>query len=223
MPEKTLHIPLTWAQRSNLVYLTLNVEDFKPTEMKVEGNKFKCSGVGGASKQQYTCEIEFYGDVDGEKIDRLPGDHAVALVIHKKLGENEEGCWWPRLLKVSGKVPWIKTDFNKWKDEDDESSADEMGGGGGPGGPGGMGNFDMNSMLSKMGGMGGMGGMPGMGAMGGMPGMGDFGDEDSDAEDLPDLEDGGDDEEDESAPPAKAEAAKPEAAHAVAPSTSGEA
>ena len=40
---------------------------------------------------------------------------------------------------------WLKTDFDKWKDEDESEDEDQMGG---------------------------MGGMPGMGGMGGMPGMG---------------------------------------------------
>lgn len=65
------------------------------------------------------------------------------------------------------KNAFLKTDFSKWVDEDeqDEAPADvpddmDMGGMGGMGG---------------MPGMGGMGGMPGMGGMGGMPGMGDMG------------------------------------------------
>ena len=33
------------------------------------------------------------------------------------------GPHWPRLLKAAGKVPHVKTDFNKWVDEDEE---DEM-------------------------------------------------------------------------------------------------
>lgn len=33
------------------------------------------------------------------------------------------GPHWPRLLKAPGKLPHVKTDFNKWVDEDEE---DEM-------------------------------------------------------------------------------------------------
>ena len=28
-----------------------------------------------------------------------------------------EENWWDRLYKKSGKVAWMKTDFDKWKDE----------------------------------------------------------------------------------------------------------
>lgn len=73
--------------------------------------------------------------------------------------------YWPRLSKDK-KVSFIKTDFSKWVDEDEqdgevlEKEDDDMGMGGMPGMPG-------------MGGMGGMPGMEGLGGMGGgMPGMG---------------------------------------------------
>lgn len=36
---------------------------------------------------------------------------------------SNSGPHWPRLLKAPGKVPHVKTDFNKWVDEDEE---DEM-------------------------------------------------------------------------------------------------
>ena len=34
------------------------------------------------------------------------------------------GPHWPRLLKAPGKVPHVKTDFDKWVDEDEEDEMD---------------------------------------------------------------------------------------------------
>ena len=53
----------------------------------------------------------------------------------------EEGPYWPRLLKDTKKVHWLKVDFNKWKDEDE---SDEEAAGAGPGGPGGGPGGDMD-------------------------------------------------------------------------------
>merc|ERR1719507_1302413 len=68
---------------------------------------------------------------------------------------------WPRLAKA--KFPWIKVDWKRWQDSDDEGE---------------KGNFNTDGMgdmnFGDMGGMGGMGGE-------------DF-DSDDDEEDLPDLE-----------------------------------
>ena len=65
--------------------------------------------------------------------------------------------YWPRLTK--DKLPFVKTDFDKWVDEDEQDGAEKLDDDG----------FD------GMGGMPGMGGMGGMPGMGGIPGMGDFG------------------------------------------------
>jgi prostaglandin-E synthase len=42
--------------------------------------------------------------------------------------EKKEPGFWERLLSEKAKYHWLKTDFNKWKDEDE--SDDEEGGGG---------------------------------------------------------------------------------------------
>ncbi len=75
--------------------------------------------------------------------------------------------YWPRLTKEKVRNAFLKTDFSKWVDEDEQEGVevetedmdpmggmDAMGGGGMPG-MGGMGG-----MPPGMGGMGGMGGMP---------------------------------------------------------------
>ena len=41
------------------------------------------------------------------------------------LQKKEEGPYWPRLLKDSKKVHWLKANWNKWKDEDDEEEFEE--------------------------------------------------------------------------------------------------
>jgi len=38
--------------------------------------------------------------------------------------KKDGGPYWPRLLKDTSKVHWLKTDFDKWRDEDD-SDIDE--------------------------------------------------------------------------------------------------
>lgn len=93
---------------------------------------------------------------------------SLVLNIRKKDAELE---YWPRLTKDKIKNSYIKTDFSKWVDEDEQESTTSFDDDTGMGDMGGMGG------MPGMGGMGGMGGMPGMGGMGGMPGMGGFGGE----------------------------------------------
>ena len=90
---------------------------------------------------------------------------ALVLNLRKKELEHE---YWPRLTKEKLKSPYIKTDFSKWVDEDEQD---------GTGAAGLEDDMDLGGMggMGGMPGMGGMGGMPGMGGMGGMPGMGGMG------------------------------------------------
>jgi len=173
MPAEAQNVPLhpsvLWAQRDVLVYLTISVEDMKIEDLTVNEKSLHIKGESGVTHQQYECTLEFFGEVNATDYRRISSSRHVELVIPKAT----KG-WWPRLLKDSKKVPWIKVDFNKWKDEDEED--DSQHGGGGPGGD----QFDLNSMMANLGGGGaGMGGMP--------PNLDDF--EDSDNEDMPDLED----------------------------------
>ena len=86
----------------------------------------------------------------------------MVLQLRKKDVEQE---YWPRLTKEKSKNAYIKTDFSKWVDEDEQEETspaaamdDEMN----------FGGMDMGGGIPGM-----PGGMPG-GMGGGMPGLGDM-------------------------------------------------
>ncbi|KFY36553.1 hypothetical protein V495_07792 [Pseudogymnoascus sp. VKM F-4514 (FW-929)] len=207
MSATTVTPEVLWAQRSNAteaeknyIYLTISVPDCKPEDLKLDlkPTSVTFSGKSDSLKKSYHVELELYAeiDVDNSKINHTSKN--IELVLRKKEAKEE---FWPRLLKDSKKVHYLKTDFDKWVDEDEQEEAPEedlsgMGGmppggmGGMGGGAGGMGGMDMASMMGGMGGGGGdFGGIDfsKLGAMGGMGGMGDMEDE-GDEEDLPALE-----------------------------------
>ncbi|KAH7336320.1 HSP20-like chaperone [Rhexocercosporidium sp. MPI-PUGE-AT-0058] len=187
-----------WAQRSsktdpekNFIYLTITVPDVQKSNLKldVKSQSLTFSGHSDSLKRDYHVELEFYGEIDEAETKINHTAKNIALVLRKKELKEE---FWPRLLKDAKKVHFLKTDFDKWVDEDEQDEAPE----------------------DDLAGMGGMGGMPGMGDMSSMMGGagGDFGgidfsklggaqpdeeeDEDDDDEDMPALE-GEDEEEDE--------------------------
>jgi hypothetical protein len=117
-----------WAQRSsktdpakNFIYLTISVPDVQPSKLKLElkpqGLKF--AGHSDSLKRDYFLDIEFYAEID-------------EMVLRKKELKEE---FWPRLLKEAKKVHFLKTDFDKWVDEDeqDEAPEDDLGAMGGMG------------------------------------------------------------------------------------------
>ncbi|KAJ5498950.1 HSP20-like chaperone [Penicillium expansum] len=200
--SQTLTPEVTWAQRSsdsdperNYLYVNIKVAEHHREECLFQGHL-----------------------QEGRNIQRLPGplcrDRPRELQSQphrprrraRSPEEGAQGGVLARLLESKQKMHFLKTNFDKWVDEDEQDEAGEddyannFGGFGGEGGgdpsagAGGLGNIDF-SKLGGMPGMGGMGGMPDLsalaGGMGGMPGMGGLpGGEDAeeDDDDLPELE-----------------------------------
>ncbi|KAJ9604457.1 p23 chaperone protein wos2 [Cladophialophora chaetospira] len=181
-----------WAQRSsatdaekNYVYLTISVPDVPPKSLKldIKPTGLTFTGTSDTKKTTYHLELQFYSDIDVEnsKTHHTPAN--IQLVLRKKELKEE---YWPRLLKDSAKVHYLRTDFDKWVDEDEQNEAPEDDYmnqfGGGLGEDGGFGGID----FSKLGGGAGLGGE---GA--GDAEAGEDDDEEGDDEDddeMPDLE-----------------------------------
>lgn len=175
-----------WAQREDKVFVTVEVTNSNDVKIDIapEG-KLTCSGKFGPDQAEFESTLEFHAGFDVEASKQLCNQNRLFFTLAKK----EEG-WWPRVTKEKVKLAWLKIDFDKWKDEDDDGEEDKpdnydqagmqgMGGGmpgmGGPpgaGGPGGMPpGMDMEAMMKMMGGMGGGAGGPGGGGMPDMASM----------------------------------------------------
>jgi len=203
---------VTWAQRSssddpekNYVYLTIVAADVPESDLKLDLKEQSLSfkGTSTSKKVTYAIDLEFFAEIDPKESKISHSGRDVTMVLRKKELKEE---YWPRLLKDNKKMHFLKTNFDKWVDEDEQDEAPEdesmnqmnpMGAGGMGGGDGGFGGIDYSKL-----GAGGGGGMPGMegmdmasmmqsmGGAGGMPGMGGMGGEDSDDDDddMPELE-----------------------------------
>jgi hypothetical protein len=87
--------------------------DLKPTGLTFTGHS-------DTLKKTYHLELEFYAEIDPEasKVNHSARD--VEMKLRKK--ELNE-AYWPRLLKEAKKVHFLKTDFDKWVDEDEQNEA----------------------------------------------------------------------------------------------------
>jgi len=204
MSATTVHPEVLWAQRSsasdpskNIVFLTITAPDVSDADMKLDIQPTKLTFTGKSKTKSdtvYHAELEFFAEIIPNETKKNHTDRDLELVLHKK-ELNEE--FWPRLLKEKGKVHFLRTDFDKWVDEDEQEA-----------------NPDDEDFMSKMGGMGG--GAPGgqgfegidFSKLGSGPG-GDpadmpegSSDEEEDDEEMPELEG------EEKAPAAAGEPAK---------------
>jgi len=188
---------VSWAQRKESVFLTVDISDVTELKVELEEESLKFSGKSKGNIYEFYLEFE-------DKIDKEKSKYSATRNVMFELVKQETKRW-KRLTKDSKKLHWLKVDFDKYVDTDEEEGAGGFGdmgdmdfmsnmGGGmggmpGMGGMGGMGGMDMSQLMSGMGGMGGMGGMDGMDGMGDEEDM-DFDNMDDSESDggLPDLE-----------------------------------
>jgi len=208
----TLTPEVLWAQRSsssepakNHIFLTIMAADVPESDLKLdlEPTKLSFKGTSISKKATYAVDLEFFAEIDPKESKIHHTGRDIELVLQKKDLKEE---YWPRLLKDNKKMHFLKTNFDKWVDEDEQDEAPEdedymskmnpMAGG--AGGDGGFGGIDFSKL-----GAGGMGDMGGMGGMGGLGDMGEEGSSDDDDDEMPALEETGDDK------PAAAESSKP--------------
>lgn len=141
-----------------MVYLTVLLPDAKDSKVNLDPEGvFTFSATAGAGDRHYELKLELLDKVNVEESKISIGVRSIVCVLQKA-----EPKWWNKLLRGDAKTPhYVKVDWDKWVDEDDEADA-------------GPGDMDMNSMdFSKFGDMGGM-----MGGMGG-----DMGDDLDDSDD----------------------------------------
>lgn len=134
MGDSYLAPPVYWAQRKNLLFVKVQLEDCRNPTIKVEKDSIYFKGKGGTDNKEYEVTLNFFKEIKAEDSKFAVRDRGTEFVIIKA----EEG-FWKRLLKEETKFHWLKVDFNKWKDEDDSEDDAE--------------GTDMEEMMSKMGGM----------------------------------------------------------------------
>ncbi|GAB2235463.1 hypothetical protein Droror1_Dr00025888 [Drosera rotundifolia] len=117
------HPEVLWAQRSNKVYLTIALPDAKDVSVKCEPQGLFCFSGTGVQGDKYDCKLELYGQIVSEGCKTTIGLRNILCSVQK-----EQKGWWKRLLKSEEKPPaYIKVDWNKWCDEDDEELNSDLG------------------------------------------------------------------------------------------------
>ncbi|PZC86112.1 uncharacterized protein CG16817 [Helicoverpa armigera] len=156
--------PVLWAQRKEDVFLTFSIETKDPT-IKIEKDSVYFKGVNASDNKVHEVTIPLYDAVLPETSAFVNKGRCIEMILRK---EKKDSPYWPSLTKDKKKPHYLKVDFNKWKDEDDEDENGEM--------PGGN---SIEEMLRSMGGGGG--------DKADKPSFDDL-ETDSDDENLPDLE-----------------------------------
>ncbi|XP_057439284.1 uncharacterized protein OsI_027940 isoform X2 [Lotus japonicus] len=131
------HPEVKWAQREDKVYITVQLPDSKDAKVDLTPDGvFTFTASAGAGDKPYEVKLELFDKVNVEESKINIGVRSIFSVVQKA-----ESGWWKRLLRGEGKPPhYVKVDWDKWVDEDEEDVVAEP---------------DMGGMdFSKFGGMG---------------------------------------------------------------------
>ncbi|KAK3241087.1 hypothetical protein CYMTET_49116 [Cymbomonas tetramitiformis] len=118
--DSSRHPSVTWAQRKDKLYLTIHVSDCSKPNFKIdeEGDLY-FEGIGGSEKALYSLNISLLYPVKNREAKVAITPRYLFLIIPK----TESGPHWERLLRAPGRPPnYIKIDWDKWKDEDEEEA-----------------------------------------------------------------------------------------------------
>ncbi|QCD93623.1 co-chaperone protein p23-2 isoform X1 [Vigna unguiculata] len=114
------HPEVLWAQRSDKIYLTVALPDAKDVSVKCEPQGLFSFSASGTQDESYSFSLELYGSIEPEGCKTKSSLRNILCSIQK----GEKG-WWKRLLKSEEKpAPYLKVDWNRWCDEDEESTSD---------------------------------------------------------------------------------------------------
>ncbi|KPI87649.1 hypothetical protein ABL78_3247 [Leptomonas seymouri] len=126
--------PISWAQRSEYVLLTIALQDTTNVKLdiKEEGKVlyFSCTAPGD---KHYEYTIHFYAPISPEESQHVVRPRQIELKLKKKFCKSleeagEDELIWPRLTEEKTKHQNITIDWSKWKDEDeDDASPDDLG------------------------------------------------------------------------------------------------
>jgi prostaglandin-E synthase len=105
-----------WAQRQPNLFITIDLQSVDKDAVTVEltEEKIYFRGKGGLDQNDYELTLNLYAPIDLETSTKGVNARGVGFLLNKK-----EKVWWPRLVK-EGKLKYIKVDWEKWKEEDDE-------------------------------------------------------------------------------------------------------
>ncbi|XP_057782337.1 uncharacterized protein OsI_027940-like [Salvia miltiorrhiza] len=132
------HPEVKWAEREDKVFLTVVLPDAKNPKVNVDPNgTFTFSASAGTDNNLYELKLDLLDKINVEESKISIGVRNIFCVLEKA-----ENKWWKKLLRGDEKIHYVKVDWDKWVDEDDEIG-------------GGAGDLDLGGMdFSKFGDMG---------------------------------------------------------------------
>eukprot|EP00931_Biecheleriopsis_adriatica_P121826 TRINITY_DN96895_c0_g1_i1.p1 TRINITY_DN96895_c0_g1~~TRINITY_DN96895_c0_g1_i1.p1 ORF type:complete len:196 (-),score=54.66 TRINITY_DN96895_c0_g1_i1:48-587(-) len=110
---KPLQPSLLWAQRKDSVFVTVDIKDATDLRVELQEASLGFAAKSGEDGAAYAFQLELFAPIRRE--DSKSSNKRCPVFFLRKREEST----WPKLQK-GGKLPWVKIDWNKWAESDEE-------------------------------------------------------------------------------------------------------
>ncbi|KAI8910924.1 HSP20-like chaperone [Gorgonomyces haynaldii] len=104
-----------WAQDKQHIFITVQLSDSKDLDLQLKEDKIEFSAKKDSDLYQFA--LDLFKPVAEGSWHKTVTNRNIQLVVDKKEQDQE---FWPRLQKEQGKLNWLKVDFSKFVDEDED-------------------------------------------------------------------------------------------------------
>lgn len=108
--------PIVWAQRKDIVLVTVNVHDSIGSSVQIDANSFTYTGQSSNKDTNYNQKLELFAEIDPSQSRYVVRPRGIEICLKKK----DDTVWWPRLAKATVKLHYVSVDWNKWVDSSDD-------------------------------------------------------------------------------------------------------
>ncbi|KAH0795897.1 co-chaperone protein daf-41-like [Histomonas meleagridis] len=115
-----MQAPIIWAQRKDVVLVTVKVIDAVEPSVQIEGNSFIFKGKSYGKDIEYNTKIELFAEIEKAESKYIVRPSGIEIVLKKK----DQTVWWPRLAKTTVKLHYVSVDWNRWVDSSDDDDAE---------------------------------------------------------------------------------------------------
>lgn len=91
-------------------------------KLDIKATSLSFTGTSTTLKKKYHVDLELYAEIEPAETKTNHTGKNIEMRLQKKELKEE---YWPRLLKDKARVHFLKTDFDKWVDEDEQNEAAE--------------------------------------------------------------------------------------------------
>ena len=116
---------IIWAQRKDIVMITIQVHDAVDPVIKLEDKAFIFTGKSANQEFSFNTRVDLFGEVDAadEQSKYIVRPRGIEIKLKKK----DDTVWWPRLSSNTKELHYISVGWNHWVDEDEEDEAPAQG------------------------------------------------------------------------------------------------